>query len=223
MNSDNSGTPGLRRGSQRCECVHEGSRARLIAITGGPGAGKSAVLELAARSFCGHVVILPESATILFGGGFPRIPGVAARSAAQRAIFRVQRELERMALEDGRFAIILCDRGTLDGVAYWPGEPEGFWRDLETTREEELRRYAAVLHLETPTANDGYNHLNPTRIESPDEAHIIDLKTRAVWDGHPSRAIIPSSHNFPEKALHALEWLHGQLPPCCNHRSLSGG
>jgi hypothetical protein len=45
--------------------------ARLVAVTGGPGAGKTAVLELAARSLCEHVAILLEAATIVFGGGFP--------------------------------------------------------------------------------------------------------------------------------------------------------
>ena len=109
MNTDAHVTPALRRGSQPCQCVHDVHGAKLIAVTGGPGAGKSAVLELAARSFCSHVGILPEAATILFGGGFPRLSGFAARCAAQRAIFHLQRELERLAIEDGSFGMILCD------------------------------------------------------------------------------------------------------------------
>lgn len=220
MSTENNGAPGLRRGSQPCACVHDSSQTRLIAVTGGPGAGKSAVLELAARSFCSHVVILPEAATILFSGGFPRLPSATARSAAQRAIFRVQKELERLALEDGRFGMILCDRGTLDGIAYWPGEPKEFWNDLQATRDSELARYHAVLHLETPTAKEGYNHQNVVRIETPHEAHVIDLKIRSVWAGHPLRAIIPSTHDFPEKAFRALEWLRSQLPPCCTPHNL---
>ena len=65
MNTDAHVTPALRRGSQPCQCVHDAHGARLIAVTGGPGAGKSAVLELAARSFCAHVGILPEAATVV--------------------------------------------------------------------------------------------------------------------------------------------------------------
>lgn len=62
----------LRVGSSPCNCRLPFHDARLVVVTGGPGAGKTAVLELAARSFCEHVAILPEAATIVFGGGFPR-------------------------------------------------------------------------------------------------------------------------------------------------------
>jgi predicted ATPase len=208
-------SPGLRIGSQPCHCGDEPHPARLIAVTGGPGAGKSAVLELAARSFCSHVVILPEAATILFGGGFPRLDGASALRAAQRAIFRVQTELERLAIEDGRFGTILCDRGTVDGIAYWPGPPDEFWKDLGATREREMGRYHAVLHLETPSGQQGYNHQNVVRIETSTEAHAIDLRIAEVWSGHPRRDVVPSMNSFAEKALHALDKLSGHLPACC--------
>jgi hypothetical protein len=153
-------------------------------VTGGPGAGKSALLELPERSFCSHVVILPEAATILFGGGFPRLASVSGERAGQRAIFRVQRELERMDSEDGRFSTILCDRGTVDGIAYWPGDRAEFWKDLETDPARELARYYAVLHLETPAGLNGYNHRNAVRIETPLKAHEIDLRIKQGWAGH---------------------------------------
>ncbi|MBL0889768.1 MAG: hypothetical protein IBJ19_04065 [Gemmatimonadaceae bacterium] len=38
-----------------------------MVLTGGPGAGKSAVLELARLFFCDHVRRLPEAAGIVFG------------------------------------------------------------------------------------------------------------------------------------------------------------
>jgi predicted ATPase len=214
-------TLALRRGSQPCQCVHDAHAATLIAVTGGPGAGKSAVLELAARSFCSHIGILPEAATILFGGGFPRLAGVAARCAAQRAIFHVQRELERLAVEDGSFEMILCDRGTLDGGAYWPGDPEEFWKDLGISKESEFARYQAVVHLQTPTDKHVYNHRNAVRVETPDEAHVLDLRILSIWAGHPHREIVPPMENFPQKALRALELLRAQLPPCCERHRLS--
>jgi predicted ATPase len=217
------GTSGLRIGSQPCECNHEPGPAKLIAVTGGPGAGKSALLELAARSFCSHVVILPEAATILFGGDFPRLSGVPARRAAQRSIFHVEREMERLAIEDGRFGTILCDRGTIDGIAYWPGEPADFWTDLETSREKELSRYQAVLHLETPRGHHGYNHANLVHVETAREAHEIDLKIKAVWEGHPARHFVPSMETFFEKAQRALELLRAQLPACCSRHPLTTG
>ena len=76
-----------------CPCSEPHQRKRIV-LTGGPGAGKTAVLELIRQSFCKHVKVLPEAASIIFGGGFPRTKGVLVRQAAQRAIFYVQRELE---------------------------------------------------------------------------------------------------------------------------------
>ena len=107
--------------------------ARLTVLTGGPGAGKTAVLELVRRSLCRHVKILPESAGIVFGGGFPRDDDAECRRAAQRAIFHVQKELEATG-DAHNPAIVLCDRGTVDGLAYWPGPPGDFWTSTATTR-----------------------------------------------------------------------------------------
>lgn len=71
--------------------------ARRIVLTGGPGAGKTAVLEFLRKAVCDCTVLLPESAGIVFGGGFPRETSDGARRAAQRAIYFVQRELEAYA------------------------------------------------------------------------------------------------------------------------------
>jgi predicted ATPase len=133
-------------------------------LTGGPGAGKTAVLELVRQHFCEHVHVLPEAAGVVFGGGFPRGPDRDTLRAAQRAIFYVQRELEAAA-EGLNPAIVLCDRGTVDGAAYWPG-PDDFWTAVGTAFGEQLRRYDAVIHLRTPGPRTGYNHENPLRLES---------------------------------------------------------
>ena len=149
-----------------CECSESHERKRIV-LTGGPGAGKTAVLELIRQSFCRHVKVLPEAAGIVFGGGFPRGDSMILRRAAQRAIFFLQREVEATGEADGA-AIVLCDRGTVDGAAYWPG-PGSLWREVGTTLEEQLRRYDAVIHLRTPASGAGYDHSNPLRIESATE------------------------------------------------------
>src|SRR5262245_47056060 len=95
----------------RCECAATHERRRIV-LTGGPGAGKTAVLELIRQSFCEHVHVLQEAASLVFGGGFPRDDDEPCRRAAQRAIFYVQRELENAA-DAHQPAIVLCDRGTL--------------------------------------------------------------------------------------------------------------
>lgn len=182
-------------------------------LTGGPGAGKTAVLELVRQEFCAHVHVLPESAGIVFGGGFPRDGSVEWLRSAQRAIFFVQRELESTAGAENA-AIVLCDRGTVDGAAYWPG-PESFWDAVGSTLEHEVSRYHAVIHLRTPSTDHGYNHGNPLRTESAAAAAEIDARLASLWEGHPRRFVVPASRDFLEKAARTLEILRDQIPRCC--------
>jgi predicted ATPase len=196
-----------------CDCT-ERHHTRRIVLTGGPGAGKTATLELIRQSFCEHVHILPESASLVFGGGFPRVPSVAAARAAQRAIYYVQRELEAAAVENA--AILLCDRGTVDGAAYWPG-PDELWTSVGTTLEIELRRYAAVIHLRTPSAQYGYNHTNPLRTESAREAALRDERIFDIWRTHPHRHIVEATPDFLTKAARVLDLIRSEMPECCRH------
>jgi predicted ATPase len=199
-----------------CQC-RQAHTPRRIVLTGGPGGGKTAVLELVQRTLCEHVKVLPEAAGIVFGGGFPRGGDPSVQRAAQRAIFHVQCELEAAA-ELGNPAIILCDRGTVDAVAYWPG-PGDMWSELGTTLNAQQSRYAAVIHLRTPLA--GYNHQNPLRIESPAEAGIIDARIATAWTGHPRRHFVDSTSDFLVKAQRAIGLIRAELPGCCRSHILA--
>jgi hypothetical protein len=199
----------------RCSCESGRHEPRFIAVTGGPGAGKTAVLEVVQRQFCEHVVVLPESASILFRGGFPRLDTPPAHRALQRGIYRIQVELERLAREHATAAVVLCDRGTIDGAAYWPDAPETFWRDLGTTVAVELARYAAVLHLRTPPADGGYDRSNPLRVETAEEARLRDQRILEVWAGHPARVVVDSTPRFLDKLDAAIDVILQQIPACC--------
>ncbi|HVV85757.1 MAG TPA: AAA family ATPase [Kofleriaceae bacterium] len=195
-----------------CGC-REAHQPRRVVLTGGPGAGKTAVLELMRRTLCRHVQIVPESASIVFGGGFPRGSTPPQARAAQRAIFYVQRELEVAAI-DADVAIALCDRGTVDGAAYWPG-PGELWADVGTTLDEQLARYHAVIHLRTPAIDGGYDHRNPLRIESAAQAAAIDARIAMAWARHPRRAEVAPAPDFLQKARRAIDLVRAQLPACC--------
>jgi predicted ATPase len=199
-----------------CEDVHD---RRRVVLTGGPGAGKTALLELVRQSFCAHVKVLPEAAGIIFGGGFPRDEDPVARSAAQRAIFHVQRELETIG-DRHNPAVVLCDRGTVDGVAYWPGTAGSFWSAVGTTPADEMARYHAVIHLRTPTV-EHYNHQNPLRIETADRAAEIDQRIAEAWASHPRRFIVDPAAEFLQKVERAIDILRREVPPCCRHHVLA--
>ena len=201
-----------------CDCTEIHTPKRVV-LTGGPGAGKTAVLELIGHFFCHHVRVLPESAGIVFGGGFPRETRPALQRAAQRAIFYVQRELEATASVDLP-AIILCDRGTVDGVAYWPG-PGDFLHDVGTTLDAQLARYDLVIHLRTPPADGEYNRDNPLRLETAAEAAAADTRILAAWSAHPHRVVVEPTLDFLRKVSRALELLRAQMPACCEHHVVS--
>jgi predicted ATPase len=204
-----------------CQCDKVRHKCKRIVVTGGPGGGKTAVLEMVRRVLCPHVVILPEAAGIIFRGGFWRKPEIPARMAAQRAIFHVQRELEQLVEDEESAAIALCDRGSLDSLAYWPGTATSFFKQLQSSQEQEIARYAAVIHLRTPSALTGYDQSNPLRMESASEAQAIDLKIEAVWRKHPRRYFVENSKDFLEKAKAAIELIKNELPSCCKSQHKS--
>ena len=200
-----------------CQCDRRHVPRRVV-LTGGPGAGKTAVLELVRWSFCEHVHVLPEAAGIVYGGGFPRTDDIETRRASQRAIFHVQRELEAVGAV-GAPPLVLCDRGTVDGGAYWPGAGD-LWSDVDTTLDAELARYDTVIHLRTPRPGSGYDQSNKLRIESASEAHRIDERIAELWRAHPHRFVIDARAEFLAKAAEAIAILRDEVPECCRPREL---
>ncbi len=190
-------------------------RVRVV-LTGGPGGGKTTAADLFRRELGDRVVIVPEAATLLFSGGFPRANDPLGVRSAQAAIFHVQRNLEdvQSALFPNR--ILLCDRGTIDGGAYWPGEPDDFFRLQGTTLETELLRYDAVIFFETAAAG-GMSIIeggNPARIETNEAAIRLDHKLRSLWSAHPRFTLVPHNPSFFKKitfGLAAIESIVAQL------------
>jgi predicted ATPase len=215
----------LPTGSHPCDCTRKRHDAKRVVLTGGPGGGKTAILEMARRYFCRHVVILPEAASIVFGGGFPRVDTPEGRKTAQRAIFRVQQELEALALQDREAAVILCDRGTLDGLAYWPGTHKNFFQEFDTTPDRELAKYSAVVHVEVPGAATWYRR-EGIRKEGIRLARTLDQKIARSWSAHPHQHTVSAHAGFLDKLAYAIELLRSEVPPCCRthlHATANGG
>lgn len=198
------------------ESNHNGVEPRCrIVLTGGPGGGKTTAADLFRREIGDRVVVVPEAATLLFAGGFPRSAEVHARRSAQRAIYHVQKNLEdvQSALYPSR--ILLCDRGTLDGAAYWPEDPERFFAAVNTTEQAELARYDAVIFFESAAAGGlSVEGGNPTRNESNEQAAALDRRLREIWSRHPRFVLVPHTTSFVKKimfGLAALESIVAQL------------
>lgn len=195
---------------------------RFLVLTGGPGAGKTAVMGAAQQIFGSQITLLPEAASIVYSGGFPRHQTPHSVRAAQRAISGVQRELENFASEENRGGVALCDRGIADGAAYWPEGYASFFAAIGSSQEEIFSRYHTVIHLRTPSLAMGYNLENPMRTETPEEAAHLCRKIEGAWDGHPNRIIVPARETFHEKLSQVTDLIQTALASF-QPRSFSSG
>src|SRR5690349_17226698 len=105
-----------------------------IVLTGGPCAGKSTCLRRVAEELGSQVCVIREAATTLLEHGFPPPGSHPTRGQElvqimQETILTLQRNIEmavEAAVELTPARVILCDRGVLDGAAYWPGGLDAF-------------------------------------------------------------------------------------------------
>jgi predicted ATPase len=182
---------------------------RRIAVTGGPGAGKTTVWRALKGAYPDRLVAVPEVATMMLSHVFPQVACKEERCAIQRAIFHVQKNLE--AFHENRAApgqVLLCDRGTPDGGGYWPEGPEAFFDAVSARWEEELARYDAVLFLQTAAAGglsiaDG----NSVRTEDRATAVAIDQRLHEVWSRHPRFCFVEQHPDFGAKVSAGIEAL----------------
>jgi nicotinamide riboside kinase len=173
-----------------------------IAVTGGPSGGKTTLIEALQIDFKGKLSVVPEAASILYRGGFPRRKSEVSRRHTQKAICFIQHELEDLICAESTAQLIVCDRGSLDGAAYWPGKTEDFFVAVESSREREMAKYQWVIHLDTADESS-FDTSNPVRTESHREALDLNEKIKQAWQGHTQRIIIPHESEFLAKISRA--------------------
>lgn len=178
---------------------------KKIVITGGPGGGKTTALDLFQRELNDKLAVVPEAASILFKGGMPRSDQFDVLQITQKTIYDVQKSLENIQECLNPHKLLICDRGTLDGVAYWPGSQEDFFKAIESSFEQELDRYDAVIFFETAakTGNEIDNN-NIIRTESKQQAVELDNKLKAIWSKHPNFHFVGSNESFIKKIMFGI-------------------
>jgi predicted ATPase len=128
-----------------------------IAVTGGPCAGKTTVMEAVRNQYGSRVLVMPEVASILLGNGFPRA-GTEIKmceryaDSLQASILPVQINMEKEYLEMGHASIanlVLFDRGVMDGASYLGKTVPYFLERFGLTQDEVFGRYDAIIHMES--------------------------------------------------------------------------
>jgi len=190
------------------------SKCLYVVLTGGPGGGKTTLIEELADAphWRGRFAALPEAIFLM------RSVGISAREKLfQRVMVHLQMALEdglahALCLEEPR--LILCHRGSLDPLAYWlirGWSEEEFFAYTHTNRQEHYARYAAVIHL--VTAADGAvahykRYPEAYRPETPQQAIELDHLLERVWGGHPHYYRIGNEElDWPAKSLQAQQIL----------------
>jgi len=166
------------------------ARPRIV-LTGGPGGGKSTLIDelRADPAWAGRFLAWPETVS------FARITGISpAEKLFERVVVNLAIALEDgldRALEPTDRRVMVCHRGSLDALAFWrrQGWPEDeFFEFTATTREAHYGRYAGILHLVTAAdgALDAYTRWPAAhRPESPEEAIALDQWLEDAWGSHP--------------------------------------
>lgn len=188
---------------------------KSIVLTGGPGSGKTRIATLLAERHPERFVAVAEAATQVYAMLNTRWDQLdtAGRRDVQRRIYHLQ--IQQEAALRGALAstarpcrILIFDRGTVDGSAYWPDGPADYWRDLGTTHAAELARYDAVIWLETTAAIGLYDGDASNACRFEDAAAAIECGQRLfdVWRDHPTLYQIDAYARFEDK-LAAVEQL----------------
>ena len=189
-----------------------------VVLTGGPCAGKTSCLRAIREQFGEQIVTVPEAATLLLGSGLPPPGHERVRHlqeewihAFQGAILSLQQTLEDTCERLARSCqarLLVCDRGLLDGAAYWPGGRESFLRHFGLPVEKCFARYRTVLHLQSLA--EAHPHLygpenNAIRYEDAADALRVEQSVRAAWEGHPGLIVVPAEGEPHVKIARVLD------------------
>lgn len=198
----------------------------VVAVTGGPCAGKTTLIEkvrnVASSMPNVQVFFAPEAATILLKSGLnPKSCGDA--ETFQRFVLEQQLKLEEHAYtaalkyakqDDAHKAIIVCDRGLMDGAAYFAdfADFENLLAEYRMKTEDVYKRYDKVVFLRSAAvgAPEFYTTMDGTpRSETIDEAIMRDKGVYDVWCNHHNFETVENSFKFYEKLDYAVMHIFG--------------
>lgn len=179
------------------------SRCSRIVLTGGPGAGKTVISRAIAAAHPDRFVLVPEAATQVYDALQTRwdkldLPG---RRDVQRKIYQLQVDQENRTATAHPEKVLLLDRGTIDGAAYWPDGPDDYWRDVGSQLDLELRRYDAVIWMESAAVLGMYDGdaSNFCRFEDAQAAIASGRILLELWRGHPMLHRVSASPDLNHK------------------------
>lgn len=172
-----------------------------IVLTGGPCGGKSKaakLLKTEIEKLGYNVILIEEAAHKLITDGVDR----TSLYRFQKQIALHQLELEHKAeqqCKNNTSSVIICDRGLMDCKVYLDDNDFAkIKKELNLTNVQMRDRYDAVFHLDSTAGSDFYKK-GIVRIESSQEANMLNKKSLYAWCGNPHYRFVSASASFDEK------------------------
>lgn len=194
---------------------------KKIVLTGGPGSGKTTVIESIKKNFSRKykVIFVDETASYLINMGIrPFGDGAISMLDFQELVLKAQLSKEDILdlsinyLKEKNI-IIIYDRGLLDNCAYISKEEfQLILNRLEKkyTINDFLERYDLVINL--VGRKDLYTtENNPARSEHVDEAIKLGEKNLSSWLGHKNLKIVLPKDDINEKIREVLNYINKVL------------
>jgi predicted ATPase len=200
-------------------------RIPMVALTSGPGGGKSTLLwHLREHPVLGGRIVVMEEAMHLMR--FVRLSPVTP--AFQCALVAIQAGTEDFLRQDRQgtdTCAVVSHRGTLDPCAFWQSFGnlrESFFEMTGTTLEDHYRRYDLVIHMESaavrvPEEYVRYPHAH--RPEDVQQAAQLDHLLGELWCGHPNYVKIEGTKGVQEKLVKAVEVVRQELGMTFGHHA----
>ncbi len=171
-----------------------------IALTGGPCAGKTTVLDELKKIYSSkgyNIIAVPESSRELLSDGASRADMLEFET--QVAKRQLENEDKAEQLINNTDTIIFYDRGLNDAFGYLDdADKKRLKQSIGISSIEAWSRYDAVIFLETSALSDNYESDN-FRIENSDDAVKCHFNTLNEWVGHPHLRYIKSEKNIADK------------------------
>lgn len=194
---------------------------KKIVLTGGPGSGKTTVIESIKEAYSGKykVIVVDETASYLINMGIrPFGEGAVSMVDFQELVLKTQLAKEEVVDRATDFLpdeniILIYDRGLLDNCAYISEEEfQTILNRLEKkhTINEFLERYDLIINL--VSRKDFYTKdNNPARSEEVGEALRLGERTLSSWVGHKNVKIVSPKDEMSEKIREVLNHINEVL------------
>lgn len=194
---------------------------KRIVLTGGPGSGKTSVLEKINQVYSSEgykVIIVPETATELMNNGITFRDGSISLLDFQELVMRLQLAKEEVVdrsieLLGDEKVIVVYDRGTIDNTAYInKKEFEEILARLNNVKTfaDLMNKYDLVINL--VGREDFYTtDNNKARAENVSEALKLGDATLKCWLGHKKVKIVLPKDTIEEKTSEVLNTINDLL------------